>query len=79
MFGYREGIAGYQEAVRYVHGPFNENVDPSALEPPPMQTHHSIALGRRTASTEDYVGSLWTLILQHSESTLPALYMFCLI
>ena len=79
MVGHREGIAGYQEAVRYVYRLFNENADAAALEPPPMQSHVSIALGRRTASTEDYVGSLWTLCLQHSESTFSALYMFCTI
>lgn len=72
MVGYREGIAGYQEAVRYVYGLFNENVDASALEPPPMQSHLSIALRRRTASTEDYVGSQWTHCLQHSR-----VYIFC--
>ena len=77
MVGHREGIAGYQEAVRYVYGLFNENVDASALEPPPMQSHLSVALRRATTSTEDYVGSLWTLCLQHSESTFSALYMFC--
>ena len=79
MVGHREGIAGYQEAVRHVYRLFNENVDAAALEPPPRQSHVSIALGRRTTSTEDYVGSLWTLCLQHSESTFSALYMFCTI
>lgn len=77
MVGHQEGIAGYQEAVRYVYRLFNESADASALEPPLMQSHLSNALRRRTASTEDYVGSLWTLCLQHSESTFSALYMFC--
>ena len=75
--GYREGTAGYQDAVRYVYGLFNETIDTSALEPPTLPSHMSFALGRQTESTEDYVGSLWTLCLQHSESTFSAMYMFC--
>lgn len=77
--GYHEGIQGYQDAVRYVYNLFNEPMDSSALEPPPMPPHLSVALGRTTASTEDYVESLWTLCLEHSESTFSALYMFCCI
>ena len=75
--GFKEGLEGYQEAVRFVYGLINMPMDPSAFAPPPMPTHYSIALGRNTKSTEDYVGSLWTLCLEHSESTFSALYMFC--
>ncbi|KAL2038624.1 hypothetical protein N7G274_008672 [Stereocaulon virgatum] len=74
--GYREGIAGYQDAVRYIYGLFNENVDAWALEPPALPSHMSFALNRQTKSTGDYVGSLWTLCLQHSESTFSTMYMF---
>ena len=77
--GYVDGIAGYQEAVRYVYDLFNQPMDPSALEPPPMPPHISSALGRRVTSTEDYASSLWTLCLEHSESTFSALFMFCCI
>lgn len=77
--GFREGLDGYREAVRFVYALMNMPVDPSALEPVPMPTHYSTALGRDTKSTEDYAGSLWTLCLQHSESTFSALYMFCCI
>lgn len=75
--GYQAGIQGYQEAVRYVYALFNEPLDDTAVNPPPMAPHDSVALGRRTTSTEDYVSSLWTLCLDHSESTFSALYMFC--
>lgn len=75
--GYHDGIQGYQEAVRYVYDIFNEPIDSSALEPPIALSHTSVALGRRTTSTDDYIGSLWTLCLQHSESTFSTLYMFC--
>ena len=74
--GYHDGMKGYQEAVRYVYDLFNQPMDISALEPPPMPPHISSALGRRVMSTEDYVSSLWTLCLEYSESTFSALYMF---
>ena len=77
--GYHDGIRGYQEAVRYVYALFNEPMDSSALEPPAMPTHMSMALGRRVTSTEDYVSSVWTACLRNSESTFSALYMFCCI
>lgn len=75
--GYKEGLLGYQEAVRHIYALFDEAVDPAALSPPQIALPHSSALGRRPHSTEDYVGSLWTLCLEHSESTFSALYMFC--
>lgn len=37
--GYREGTAGYQDAVRYAYGLFNESIDTSALEPPALPSH----------------------------------------
>lgn len=37
--GYREGTAGYQDAVRYAYGLFNETIDTSALEPPALPSH----------------------------------------
>ena len=46
--GYHEGIQGYKDAVRYVYNLFNEPMDSSALEPPPMPPHLSVALRRRT-------------------------------
>ena len=75
--GYREGLSGYQEAVRHIYALFDEIVDPAALSPPQISLPNSSALGRRPHSTEDYVGSLWTLCLEHSESTFSALYLFC--
>ena len=74
--GYHDGIKGYQEAVHYMYSLFNEPMDNMALEPPPLSLHISVALGRKITSTEDYVESLWTLCLEHSESTFSALYMF---
>lgn len=52
-------MRGYQEAVRYVYTLFDEPMDSSALEPPAMPTHMSMALGRRVTSMEHYVSSLW--------------------
>lgn len=75
--GYKEGLPGYQEAVRHIYALFDESMDPAALSPPQISLPHSSALGRRPHSTEDYVGSLWTLCLGHSESTFSALYLFC--
>lgn len=75
--GYTEGLSGYQEAVRHIYALFNENVDHAALAPPRIPLPQSSALGRRPQSTEDYIESLWTLCLGHSESTFSALYMFC--
>lgn len=75
--GYKEGLLGYQEAVRHIYALFDESMDPAALSPPQISLPHSSALGRRPHSTEDYVGSLWTLCLEHSESTFSALYLFC--
>lgn len=57
--GYHDGMRGYQEAVRYVYTLFDEPMDSSALEPPAMPTHMSMALGRRVTSMEHYVSSLW--------------------
>ena len=75
--GYKKGLEGYQEAVRYIYALFDETVDQRALNPPSMPLHYSFALGRDVESTEDYVASLWTVCLEHSESTFSALYMFC--
>lgn len=75
--GYKEGLPGYQEAVRHIYALFDEIMDPAALSPPQISLPHSSVLGRRPHSTEDYVGSLWTLCLEHSESTFSALYLFC--
>ena len=75
--GYQSGIEGYQEAVRYIYALFDQPIDQTALEPPPMPSHYSFALGRDIESTEDYVASLWTVCLGNSESTFSALYMFC--
>ena len=75
--GFKTGIEGYQEAVRYIYALFDQPIDQTALEPPPMPSHYSFALGRDIESTEDYVSSLWTVCLEHSESTFSALYMFC--
>ncbi|KAL9100495.1 MAG: hypothetical protein Q9163_004134 [Psora crenata] len=75
--GYKEGLAGYQEAVRYVYGLLDQPICATALEPPPMPSHYSVALGRSIDSTEDYIAALWTVCLEHSESTFSALYMFC--
>ena len=75
--GYRDGLVGYQEAVRYTYALFDQSVDSAALEPPPMPSHFSFALRRRTESTEDYVAALWNVCLEHSESTFSAMYMFC--
>lgn len=77
--GYHDRIRGYRGAVRYVYALFNEPMDSSALEPPAMLTHMSMALRRRVTSTEDYVSSVWTACFGNSESTFPALYMFCCI
>lgn len=75
--GYKEGLLGYQEAVRHIYALFDETMDPAALSPPQISLPYSSALGRQPHSTEDYVGSLWTLCLEHSESTFSALYLFC--
>lgn len=75
--GYSEGLSGYQEAVRHCYALFNETLDPVALEPPQIPLFRSSVLGRQPRSTDDYVGSLWTLCLEHSESTFSTLYMFC--
>ena len=75
--GYRRGLPGYQEAVRHVYAIFGEPVDYAALSPSLGELPCSAALGRQPDSTEDYVASLWTLCLEHSESTFSALYMFC--
>ena len=77
--GYEGGFAGYQEAVRYVYALFSETIDPTALHPPEIPLPASRALGYRPSTTEEYVGGLWTLSLEHSESTFSALYMFCCI
>ena len=77
--GYEDGFAGYQEAVRHIYALFNETMDPEALHPPEIPLPASHALGYRPSTTEEYVGSLWTLSLEHSESTFSALYMFCCI
>lgn len=77
--GYEGGFAGYQEAVRHIYALFNETIDPAALHPPEIPLPASRALGYRPSTTEEYVGSLWTLSLEHSESTFSALYMFCCI
>lgn len=77
--GYEGGFAGYQEAVRYIYALFNQQMDPAALNPPDMPIPNSRALGHRPSTTEEYVGRLWTLSLEHSESTFSALYMFCCI
>lgn len=77
--GYRNGLPGYQEAVRHCYALFNEAVDPVALEPPEVPAFKSAVLGRQVRSTKDYVENLWTLCLEHSESTFSALYMFCCI
>ena len=77
--GYKEGFEGYQEAVKYIYDLFNIEIDYIALHPPEIALPLSSVLGRRPASVEDYVGSLWTLCLEFSESTFSALYMFCCI
>ena len=77
--GYKEGLAGYQEAVRYIYALFNETMNAEALCPPEIPLPASRALGYRPSTTEEYVGNLWTLSLEHSESTFSALYMFCCI
>ena len=75
--GYHNGIEGYQEAVRHVYAIFGESMEEAALNPSLPELPSSIALGRQPRSTEDYVASLWTTCLEHSESTFSALYMFC--
>lgn len=77
--GYEGGFEGYQVAVRHVYALFNETIDPAALHPPEIPLPASRTLGYRPSTTEEYVGSLWTLSLEHSESTFSALYMFCCI
>lgn len=77
--GYRQGVEGYQEAVRHVYALLGEPMDDTALNPLLQELPKSVALGRTPASTEDYVASLWTTCLEHSESTFSALYMFCCI
>ena len=79
MIGHQKGITGYQQAVRYIYELFAEMLDPAALSPQLTLLHHSVALGRRIESSEDYVGSLWNICLEHSESTFSTLYMFCCI
>ena len=74
--GYRNWMQGYLEAVKYVHDLLGENVDQSALEPPAMPSHMSVALGRNILSTKDHVGSLWNLCSEHSESDFSTLHMF---
>ena len=75
--GYKNGMEGYQEAVKHVYSIFGEPIDEAALNPSIPQLPQSVALGRKPTSTEDYVASLWTICLEHSESTFSALYMFC--
>lgn len=77
--GYKDGFEGYQEAVRYIYDLLDIELDHIALHPPEMVLPLSSVLGRRPTSVEDYVGSLWTLCLEFSESTFSALYMFCCI
>ena len=77
--GYAGGLAGYREAVRLTYALFNEAMDPAALHPPEISLPASRALGYRPSTTEEYVGNLWNLSLEHSESTFSALYMFCCI
>ena len=77
--GYQGGLAGYQEAVRHIYALFEEPVDSAALNPPEIPLPASRALGYRPSTTQEYVGNLWSLSLEHSESTFSALYMFCCI
>ena len=77
--GYREGIDGYQDAVRYIYDLCSVEMDFIALHPPEMVLPVSSILGRRPSSVEDYVGSIWNLCIDYSESTFSALYMFCCI
>jgi len=75
--GFRRGYDGYREAVRYVYSLFDQDVDESALNfantPPPR---YSSAIAGKSETIDQYVDELWSLCLEHTESTFTALYMF---
>jgi len=77
--GFAGGIAGYQDAVKYVYALFSEPMDAQALTPDMEPPPYSATLQARPESSIDYVDKLWTVCIQHTESTFSALYMFCCI
>jgi hypothetical protein len=75
--GFKQGFAGYREAVEYIYELFDSPVDSSALDfsgtSPPA---YSVACSKPPTSIDAYVSELWDLCCEHSESTFTALYMF---
>lgn len=75
--GFTPGVEGYREAVQYIYNLFNEPLDESAVGfGPGNYPTFSPALSKAPTSTIEYVGDLWDVCLEHTESTFTALYMF---
>ncbi|KAH8599473.1 hypothetical protein B0O99DRAFT_682294 [Bisporella sp. PMI_857] len=76
--GKKPGLEGYEEAVRYVYSLFNEPIDSSAIKPTSAPPKTSEILPICPDTIEGYVAALWDHCIKSEESTLAALYAFCM-
>jgi hypothetical protein len=73
----KPGMEGYQEAVRYVYGLFNEPPDASTLIPASTPPKTSEIFTMCPDTIEEYVADLWDHCIGSQESTFAAMYAFC--